>query len=479
MARMATTRRWGASEALRLSLLASLGLAYGACGATSQDPSDGSLAGSGASGPTKPLGKPAACSSPQVDAATGLTRCAEGYFHRPEPTECTPPAARAPAAGGAGNIARPEGLPVATGHDACNARVSNETDCNVFRNGFCRTVMPSPDCSGGCCFSGCSNDADCGAGQVCLCGSTRSPTGGECTAANCATDADCDTGYRCASHTDMCETDNVHFACQLARDTCSSDAQCSGQPCVPNGTDPLHRECFFGTCGRPFLIEQQARVAPVTNDEAWSRAPAKPRLDHLGAGEQAALAQHWTRLGQLEHASIAAFARFQLQLLALGAPPELVVACTAALGDETEHARLCFGLASAYTGHPVGPGPLDIDGSLDAISLAEVVDLVILEGCYGETRAALEAREAAEDASDPVIQETYRRIARDEERHAELAFRFVRWALERDPARIGPRVRRELEAPSSDSDPVGDVVEPCFYALLSASRRLSQQGLPS
>jgi len=59
---------------------------------------------------------------------------------------------------------------------------------------------------------------------------------------------------------------------------------------------------------------------------------------------------------QLEHASIAAFARFSLQLLSLGAPAGLIDDCTRALGDETAHARLCFQLASAYAGRAIGSG---------------------------------------------------------------------------------------------------------------------------
>jgi hypothetical protein len=106
-------------------------------------------------------------------------------------------------------------------------------------------------------------------------------------------------------------------------------------------------------------------------------------------------------MGQMEHASIAAFARFSLQLLSLGAPPDLVEASTRALADETAHTKLCFELASAYAGRALGPGKLDVENSLAVTSLLDVVELVIAEGCFGETVAALEAREAADAAADP------------------------------------------------------------------------------
>jgi hypothetical protein len=48
-----------------------------------------------------------------------------------------------------------------------------------------------------------------------------------------------------------------------------------------------------------------------------------------------------------------------LELLALGAPAELVEKAHVAALDEIEHARICFALASAYGGERYGPGPLD------------------------------------------------------------------------------------------------------------------------
>jgi hypothetical protein len=136
----------------------------------------------------------------------------------------------------------------------------------------------------------------------------------------------------------------------------------------------------------------------------------------------------------MEHASIAAFARFTLQLLALGAPAELVVDCQKAQADELEHAELAFALARAYLGHPVGPGPIDIGGALEGVSLEAVVELAFVEGCVGETVAALEAAEGAAHCADRFVRESLERIARDERRHAELAWQFVAWALRSRPA---------------------------------------------
>jgi len=190
-----------------------------------------------------------------------------------------------------------------------------------------------------------------------------------------------------------------------------------------------HRACNNAVCGRPFLIAEQARMAAVEARADWLDSTLTPDPSALTPLERAQLAAHWAHLGQLEHASIAAFARFNLQLLSLGAPSHLVEACNRAIADETAHARSCFALASAYGGSALGPARLDIERCFEDTSLAAIAKLVLREGCIGETVAALEAVAAAEVASDPAVRQALNRIARDELSHAELAFQFLRWAL--------------------------------------------------
>jgi hypothetical protein len=134
-------------------------------------------------------------------------------------------------------------------------------------------------------------------------------------------------------------------------------------------------------------------------------------------------------------------------------------------------------------------------------TLENVLENVLLEGCIGETVAAAEAQELAGRADDPVVRGVFATIARDEARHAALAYRFVAWALERDRALTERVVRRGLErelgrnaehndAPSSvrsdeercltlglatpafraslRRESLGRVVGPCLNALLGA-----------
>ena len=473
------------TTALKLSLLVALGIVPAACGGSTNNNPDDETGGSGGSGTTGGASNKAgstnkaggsnkagsggsgavghACTSPTLDPVSGLITCAEGYAHRAQAVVCGATGADGAEPPSPGEAPAPNQLPRADGSVGC---AMDASVCTRFLYGFCKTQGEGGGPPPRTCFSGCVTDSDCDRGYVCSCDNPSSPTGGTCHQASCQTDHDCGDGL-CTLFSRACGSSG--FACQSDADKCQSDADCSGMgSCNWESSDDglsYHRECTSFVCGRPFLVDQEVRVAPVVSSAAWTTAIAlAPRLDHLTSAERAALADHWTRMGQMEHASIAAFARFSLQLLSLGAPPELVDACTQALGDETTHTKLCFALASAYAGRAIGPGPLDVSRSLEVTSLADIVDLVIAEGCFGETSAALEALEAAETATDPVIVAAYSQIARDEQRHAELAFRFVRWALAQGGDAVAARLQAALEAPASAA--AHAVALPCLRALL-------------
>ena len=186
-----------------------------------------------------------------------------------------------------------------------------------------------------------------------------------------------------------------------------------------------------------FLIEDEARKAPAIASREWLVSAVELSVADVAVPTDAALrdqlAAHWTEIGLLEHASVAAFARFTLQLLSLGAPVELVDASQRAALDEVRHAELAFALASRYAGRAIGPGPLPLTGALDASSVEAILRTTVREGCIGETRAALEASRAAETCEEPTVRSVLETIAADEARHAELAWRVVRFIVSAHP----------------------------------------------
>ncbi|MCB9704866.1 MAG: ferritin-like domain-containing protein [Myxococcales bacterium] len=194
---------------------------------------------------------------------------------------------------------------------------------------------------------------------------------------------------------------------------------CSGRPLLdeaaPEGEAPRTRP------------PETASFAPVVASDAWQGDAAGDEAA-LAPALRERLADAWLTDARMEHASIAAFARATLELLAVGAPPELVAATQRAGLDEVEHARLCFALARRYSGRDRGPGPLPAVQPR-ALDLAGLATATFVEGCVGETIAALMATRAARRCEDPEVRAILERIAEDEAGHAALAWETVAWAL--------------------------------------------------
>lgn len=379
--------------------------------------------------------------------ATGFELCAAGYHHRTEAKTCPSelPRDRTCVGGGDENLC------------------TRDEECKEKANGFCRgpsehgaSWAPSraraapPSLRLGCaCDYGCASDADCSEGMICLCDAPA----GRCVRSSCRSDADCDEGLLCAEVASP--YDFVSFACQKAKDACMTDADCkSGERCELRGDVRICDNRPMAVPGRPFLVAGHARTATEVSRGDWSHGP-QPSLAGLSPSVRERLAAHWTRAALMEHASIAAFARFVLQLLEMGAPADLVTAAHAAMADETRHAEVCFAMASAYAGRAIGPGPLAMHGAMTAMTRAEVFCLVVREGCVGETLAALEAEEASQLAEDPVVARVYAEIAADELTHAVLAWRYVAWAIGEQPA-LGALLLEELEAAETGDVPASE-----------------------
>ena len=348
---------------------------------------------------------------------TGYETCRGGWYHRTEQLEC-------PSA-----LPRGATIPGRNGGDTCA-----DTSCTEHPHGYC-VSFDGPGSAAAFCTYGCVRDDECGDGQVCFC---DDPVG-RCVPAFCEADADC-PGSLCVGNLEEAPCGghaSITFACASESDECRGNAQCEepesvcrvGSVLDASGAEHRARQCGGrADCGRPYLVEGSARQALVEARTDWL-ATLTPDLRGLDGDAREALAAHWTALGLMEHASVAAFARFMLELMAVGAPAELVSSAQRALGDEIEHARLCFGLASAYAERALGPGTLGTEGVLNDTPLAATVRATVHEACVGETLAAVEALEALAGATDPAVREVLEKVVRDESEHAELGWRFLQWVL--------------------------------------------------
>ena len=95
------------------------------------------------------------------------------------------------------------------------------------------------------------------------------------------------------------------------------------------------------------IIDGEARLAEPATRSDWCSARPVGETVAVDAATRRALREAWLADALLEHASIASFSRFTLELMALGAPPSLVAASLAAGDDEIRHARACFSLSAA------------------------------------------------------------------------------------------------------------------------------------
>jgi hypothetical protein len=187
-----------------------------------------------------------------------------------------------------------------------------------------------------------------------------------------------------------------------------------------------------GNCvvGRPYREGGVLRQAPLEAHGASPRAEA------------------WVRAGAGEHASVAAFSRLALQLMAHGAPTELLRAVYEAALDEVRHAEICWEMARRSGAGAIAPTPFPFGAPVDvSSSLTTLAVSATREGCIAETLGAHVADLAAEMAPDPEVRAALRSIADDEARHAALSYRIVQWAMQSGGAEVRDAVRSAFAEP--------------------------------
>jgi hypothetical protein len=253
-------------------------------------------------------------------------------------------------------------------------------------------------------------------------------------------DAGVTQGSACiASSGDTCPSgDQAVMMLDGALGPCTEVIAILGPPSADNGLCCYEVIVQSMPCyvGRTFFIDEGVVKAELRRGASWRAGPA-PDVSRLPRATRLALADAWARDGLFEHASVASFSRFAMQLLALGAPAELVRDVHAGALDEIRHAELCLGLSSGYLGESVEPGALPMPGPIAIVpDLAAVAAEAVMEGCIGETVATVQAVDALAVTTDAAVREVLEITVADETRHAELSWRFLAWALDQGGAPV-------------------------------------------
>jgi hypothetical protein len=197
------------------------------------------------------------------------------------------------------------------------------------------------------------------------------------------------------------------------------------------------------------VVDSQSGVCIGRRPEGLRHAPLAADADPIG--------RYWARVAHLEAASVHAFAALRRELAHHGAPARLLRRAERAMRDEVRHAAVTRRLASRHG--VVAPRPR-VDRravrDLEAIAAENAA-----EGCVRETFGALVGLWQARTARDPDVRRAMGRIARDEIRHASLAWAVDEWARARLSVEARARVesaRREaldaLDRPRSNEPPV-------------------------
>ncbi len=218
---------------------------------------------------------------------------------------------------------------------------------------------------------------------------------------------------------------------------------------------------FMGTFGmsRGRQLRKRGKVLlpPLGPDGAWAALPLESRVP---SAVRAAVAARWRENGRTEHASVAAFARLTMDLIALGAPPDLIHSANLDARDEIRHAELCFSLAKAIDGQDGGPGPFPEAQtartlpSNRTLALAALAVDSLIDGALHEGLSARIIAQLARRCEDPAIRALLLELAADEGRHAAHGWDVVKWCLDEGGAPVVHALRGAAatipEHPSTD-----------------------------
>jgi hypothetical protein len=191
--------------------------------------------------------------------------------------------------------------------------------------------------------------------------------------------------------------------------------------------------------GRPYSSEKGYLLAPILTSPSieipvTSTTPTNVSDSLFGPilsdEHRAQAAEYWSRVAMMEHASVASFARFSLELMSIGAPTELLTDAHEAALDEVRHTQISLEIANQFSASNFTPGSFPISSKAADFAfgnMEEIAKAAALEACIEETLAAAVVLYQAAHMGDEYHKTLLHSVALDEARHAAFAWRAVRW----------------------------------------------------
>lgn len=173
--------------------------------------------------------------------------------------------------------------------------------------------------------------------------------------------------------------------------------------------------------------------APLSN----SNASDPIFSDVLTEDQLSKAASYWAKVAMMEHASVASFSRFSLELMSIGASPELLALAHQAALDEVRHTQISLDIANQFSSTTFTPGAFPISSKAADFAFGDmerIASAAALEACIEETLAAAVVMYQAEHMGDSKQQTLLRAVALDEANHAAFAWKAVQWMASTSPA---------------------------------------------
>ncbi len=180
--------------------------------------------------------------------------------------------------------------------------------------------------------------------------------------------------------------------------------------------------------GTPLEAEHQRLMRRRQVPIPWERSTAAA----LTADERKRLAGTWERRAAAEYLAVSTFAVLAIDLVAAGAPADVLSLCMRAGIDEVRHAELCLRMVEIYSGRRIQPpsGMSSLPDEPTRPRLHQAVANTLLVSCVSETYATTVLTATRDLTLDPAAREVLTSIYSDEVMHARLGWSYLRHAID-------------------------------------------------
>ncbi len=199
-------------------------------------------------------------------------------------------------------------------------------------------------------------------------------------------------------------------------------------------TDTLQDDLFepvsaWWLSGTPLEPEHHRLMRRRLTPIVWADTTAA----ELSPAERSRLAETWTRRSAAEYLAVSTFAVLAIDLVAAGAPADVLSLCMRAGIDEVRHAELCLRMIEIYSGKRLQPPPgmSSLPDDPERPKLHQALANTLLVSCVSETYATTVLTATRDLTKDPVAHAVLTSIYSDEVMHARLGWSYLRYALER------------------------------------------------